>query len=57
MNKKLYIQPETKSVKIELHSIIAASPNSISETPATEGSEDSPVNFSRRGGLWDDEED
>ena len=57
MNKKLYIQPETNSVKIELHSIIAASPNSISSTPAAEGTEDSPVNFSRRGGsLWDDED-
>lgn len=55
MTKKLYIQPQTKTVKMELHSIIAASPYSISETSAEEGSEDSPVNFSR-GGFWDDED-
>ena len=56
MNKKLYIQPETNFIKIEMHSIIAASPYSISDTPAAEGSEDSPVNLSRGGGLWDDED-
>lgn len=56
MNKKLYIQPETKSVIIELHSIIAASPNSISSTQALEGTEETPVNYSRRGSLWDDED-
>jgi len=55
--KKTYLQPDTKSVTIELNSIMTGSVNSISETQAQEGTEETPVNLSRQGGLWDDEEE
>ena len=54
--KKIYMQPDTKSVKIELNSLMAGSVGSTSETPAPEGEENTPVNYTRRGGLWDDED-
>ena len=61
--KKIYLAPDTKSMKIALMSIIAASPNSAvsgvqgSGLPLDDaddmGSGD--VLGSRRGGFWDDE--
>ena len=55
--KKTYIIPETKTVKIELHQIIAASTEMgiNSDGPALE----SETNVaSRRGGsLWDDDDE
>ena len=55
--KKTYLQPNTITVKVRLSRIITASVNSISNTQAATGDENSPANFSRRdGGLWDDEE-
>ena len=53
--KKRYMQPDTKSVKIELSSIIAASVNSLSSTQALEGTEETPVNFSRQTSVWGDD--
>jgi len=54
--KKAYIQPCTNSIKVSLNGLIAASPNSISNSVAGAGSENETVNESRQGGFWDDEE-
>ena len=59
MNKKLYIQPQTKLVSIVLHNIIAESegPRLINSDEAETGSVDAPVNFARSRGLWNGSDD
>lgn len=54
--KKTYITPDTRSHKIELASVIAASVNSVGVSQEELGAED--VQFSRRfNSIWDDEEE
>ena len=54
--KKTYITPETKSHKIALASVIAASVSSVGVSSEELGSAD--TQFSRRfNSFWDDEEE
>lgn len=54
--KKIYMAPSTELVEVKIMSMIAASPESISDDEAPEGSEGAPVNLGRSNSIWDDEE-
>lgn len=52
--KKNYIAPSTQVYVMHMEPLMGI--NSISDDRAGAGSSDSPVNFSREGGSWDDED-
>jgi hypothetical protein len=52
--KKNYIVPETKNFKLQIGHLMTVS--GISNSTVGEGSASSPVNLSRGGGDWDDED-
>jgi len=56
--KKKYMTPATEVVEMEMANMIANSPYSISDTEASEGTSNEPVNFSneRRGIFSNDNE-
>lgn len=53
--KKTYITPDTQVYKIELTTVIAASPGNLQVKSGELGSSD--AQFSRRASVWDDDED
>ena len=56
--KKTYQNPETNIVKVQMAQMIAASPDGFKGTLGTESEGgDGSGALSRRGGLWDDDED
>lgn len=58
--KKNYFAPETKVVKIQLHKMIAASPEGFTQTlggaDAADKTDGTNILSRRRNSIWDDEE-